>query len=61
MLKIGYLVTHRIISEFGDTYITQGDLNNKPDNGISKHQIKGKVIHHFGKIFSLKFSAGIEY
>lgn len=60
-MKIGYAVTHRIISKFDNTYITQGDFNNIPDESIIKSQIKGKVICHFGKISNLQFSARIEY
>lgn len=60
-IEDGYPITHRIISKSKDVYVTQGDFNNIPDNGIKKDKIKGKVICHFGKIFNLQFSARIEY
>lgn len=38
------LVTHRLISKNGNTYITKGDANNDADGSIAETQIIGKVI-----------------
>ena len=39
----GEFVTHRIVSKYGDTFVTKGDANNAKDAPISKEQIVGKV------------------
>ena len=42
-----YLVTHRIIEEKENHYITKGDNNNSADdNIILEEQIEGKLIHN---------------
>lgn len=49
----GIYITHRIIMENGNTYITKGDANNENDLEISDKDILGKVIWHskiLGKI-----------
>ena len=38
------VITHRIIQENGDSYITKGDANNTEDKPIEKKQIIGKVV-----------------
>lgn len=43
--KDGYLITHRIIEQGKNEFITQGDANNCPDeSNIKQEQIIGKVI-----------------
>ncbi len=37
-------VTHRIVSKYGDTFVTKGDANNAKDAPIAKDQIVGKVV-----------------
>lgn len=44
--KDGYLITHRIIRLFDDSFITKGDGNNIEDEENSVNQIEGKVIMH---------------
>ncbi len=39
-----HFVTHRIVTEENDTYITKGDANNAEDKPISKNSVVGKVI-----------------
>ena len=39
-------ITHRIIKEENDNFITRGDANNIDDKPITKNQIIGKVIYH---------------
>lgn len=42
-----YLVTHRIIEEKENHYITKGDNNNSADDNIVlEEQIEGKLIHN---------------
>lgn len=42
-----YLVTHRIIEEKENHYITKGDNNNSADeNIVTEEQIEGKLIHN---------------
>lgn len=41
---IGTPVTHRIIEETENGFITKGDANNTPDTEISNNDIIGKVI-----------------
>ena len=42
-----YLVTHRIIEENENHYITKGDNNNSADDNIVlEEQIEGKLIHN---------------
>ena len=40
----GAFITHRIIEQYKDTYITKGDSNNAKDTPINKNQIVGKLI-----------------
>lgn len=40
----GSFITHRIIEQYKDTYITKGDSNNSKDTPITKKQIVGKLI-----------------
>ena len=40
----GDLVIHRIISRDGETFVTQGDANNIPDDPINLKQIKGRLV-----------------
>lgn len=40
----GKLVTHRIVEQNGDVYITRGDANNTEDPAISKEKVLGKVV-----------------
>ena len=40
----GSFVTHRIIEQYKDTFITKGDSNNSKDTPIGKDQIIGKMI-----------------
>ena len=40
----GEFVTHRIVSKYGDTFVTKGDANNAKDSPIAKEQIVGKVV-----------------
>ena len=40
----GSFITHRIIEQYKDTYITKGDSNNSKDTPITKEQIVGKMI-----------------
>lgn len=42
--KDNYLVTHRIIREENNKFVTKGDANNTEDDAISLGQIVGKVI-----------------
>ena len=37
-------ITHRVIEEYSDTYVTKGDANNTKDDPISKNQVVGKVV-----------------
>lgn len=37
-------ITHRVIEEYSDTYVTKGDANNTKDDPISKDQVVGKVV-----------------
>ena len=40
----GSLVTHRIINTFAQSYLTQGDANNIPDDEIAQQRVLGKVF-----------------
>ena len=40
----GEFVTHRVVSKYGDTFVTKGDANNAKDSPIAKEQIVGKVV-----------------
>lgn len=40
----GSFITHRVIEQYKDTYITKGDSNNSKDTPIAKNQIIGKMI-----------------
>jgi len=47
------IITHRIIEEREDGYITQGDNNNTSDGLIKKEQVVGKVVYigrKYGKV-----------
>lgn len=37
-------VTHRIVEEYKDSYVTKGDANNTKDAKISEDQVVGKVV-----------------
>ncbi|MDD6273037.1 MAG: signal peptidase I [bacterium] len=37
-------ITHRVVEEYVDTYVTKGDANNTKDEAISKSQVVGKVV-----------------
>ena len=37
-------VTHRIVEEYKDSYVTKGDANNTKDAKISEEQVVGKVV-----------------
>lgn len=53
--KVGEeFVTHRVIQQYTDTYITRGDANNADDSPISSDQIVGKVICILPKLGLLK-------
>ena len=39
-------ITHRIIENEGNTYITKGDSNNDKDLEIKKENVIGKVVFH---------------
>lgn len=40
----GKLVTHRIVEQKEDVFVTRGDVNNTEDPAISKNEILGKVV-----------------
>lgn len=40
----GAFITHRIIEQYKDTYVTKGDSNNAKDTPINKNQIVGKLV-----------------
>lgn len=40
----GSFITHRIIEQYKDTYVTKGDSNNAKDTPITKEQIIGKLV-----------------
>ena len=50
----GSFVTHRIIEQYKDTYITKGDSNNSKDTPITKDQIIGKMIKVMPKFGIIK-------
>ena len=54
-----YFITHRIIKQTENGYITKGDSNNTEDeNIVMLEQIEGKVIFHsslLGKIIEYRF------
>ena len=52
--KDGDIITHRLITQSGDTYITKGDVNNVADEAITKSQIIGKVSFVVSPSFILK-------
>lgn len=48
--KNEYLITHRIIEEKNNEFITKGDNNNSPDNeSINIESVEGKVIFIINK------------
>ena len=40
----GSLVTHRVVTAFDQSYLTQGDANNIPDDEVAEQRILGKVV-----------------
>ena len=52
--KDGDIITHRLITQSGDTYVTKGDVNNVADEAITKSQIIGKVSFVVSPSFILK-------
>lgn len=38
------LIMHRVVAQYGDSLVTQGDANNTPDSPITMAQIKGVVV-----------------
>ena len=50
----GSFVTHRIIEQYKETYITKGDSNNAKDTPISKEQIVGKLVKVMPKFGIMK-------
>ena len=40
----GSLVTHRVTEAFSQSYLTQGDANNVPDDRVTEQRILGKVV-----------------
>lgn len=50
----GSFITHRIIEQYQDTYITKGDSNNAKDTPITKNQIVGKMIKVIPKFGIMK-------
>ena len=50
------LIVHRIVTIDGDSYITQGDANNTPDDPIAADAIQGTVVRRIpaaGRIVNL--------
>lgn len=43
-------ITHRLITIYGDRYITKGDANNSEDREINASQVVGKVVHIIPKV-----------
>ena len=52
--KDGSIITHRLMSKNGSSYITKGDVNNISDEPITKDQIIGKVRFVVSPSFILK-------
>lgn len=52
--KDGDIITHRLITKSGDSYVTKGDVNNVADEPITKNQIIGKVTFVVSPSFILK-------
>ena len=52
--KDGDIITHRLITQNGDSYVTKGDVNNVADEPITKNQIIGKVRFVVSPSFILK-------
>ena len=50
----GSFITHRIIEQYKNTYITKGDSNNSKDTPIEKKQIVGKMIRVMPKFGIVK-------
>ena len=50
----GSFVTHRIIEQYKDTYVTKGDSNNAKDTPIKKEQVVGKMIKVIPKFGIIK-------
>lgn len=50
----GAFITHRIIEQYKDTYVTKGDSNNAKDTPIKKEQIVGKLVKVMPKFGILK-------
>lgn len=58
----GRFVTHRVVQQISDTFVTKGDANNTDDTPISSDQIVGKVIcvlPKFGFLKSVFFKPGV--
>ena len=43
--KDNAIITHRIIEQYGSSFITQGDNNNAQDEPVMPNEIIGKVVH----------------
>ena len=52
--KDGDLITHRLVSKDGDSYITKGDVNNVSDEAIDKSQVVGRVVSVVSPSFIIK-------
>ena len=50
----GAFITHRIIEQYKDTYVTKGDSNNAKDTPITKDQIVGKLLKVMPKFGIIK-------
>ena len=58
----GKFVTHRVVQQISDTFVTKGDANNTDDTPISSDQIVGKVIcvlPKFGFVKNIFFKPGV--
>ena len=50
----GSFITHRIVEQYKDTYVTKGDSNNAKDTPITKDQVVGKMIKVIPKFGIIK-------
>jgi signal peptidase I len=50
----GSFITHRIVEQYKDTYVTKGDSNNAKDTPIKKEQVVGKMIKVIPKFGIIK-------
>lgn len=58
----GNFITHRVVQQYANTYVTKGDHNNTSDEPIYDNQIVGKVIKIFpntGIIKNTLFNNGV--